>query len=716
MSLQNKPLPDRSTRSIDFSGLMAILSRYRWWLLLGPLAGVLTAMLLLASTEPMYTATGSVFVDPRSRRIVTEEVNPAGYGNDASLVESQVAILVSDSVLRRVVEQEKLSEDSEFYYEPQSGLMADLKTLIRGPRPIVDAETQAIENLARHVRVKRAAKSYVMDVEVASSSPAKASRLANAVMQAYLDDQMAARADEARRANALIDARIGELRDKVRQSEIRLDEFRKANRIVLSEGGIVSEQQLGKLNIELATARSVAAEAAARLQQARAAAQSGTPELLPEAVKSGLVQKLREQYSQVARREAALSQQLKGRHPVLIDVRSQLKELQGQINDELTRIAASAKGEAAIAKAREREILAATERAKTEVGQSNTAQIKMREMEQDLVSTRELLGAFMARAKETLEQTRLATPDARIITPAAVPTRQSFPSPMLFLALGALGGLGIGIGRALLGDALDGSVRPPAGPRSPVATLPVRATLPLLGEPASILARTQSWFAGGREAGAHFADILEAVTEPKSPAASRYRQSVLRLTGSLNQRPGDDKTVIAAVASPRAGSGASSTALAIAYAAALAGERTLLVDASSGNSDLSDVFAPQFDTETVVVLDSKDDLASITTRDKRSGLSILPIALADLRRFKSGQRRRLADGLAALARSYDLVVIDAGPVLEDDSALALLPLATDILVVAREGDTPQADLEETAEVVRQPGNGVRSGLILNGHA
>jgi uncharacterized protein involved in exopolysaccharide biosynthesis len=610
------------------------------------------------------------------------------------------------------VEREKLVDDPDFYTEPSTGFLAELKSLIRGPRPVVDAETHAIEMLARHVRVKRPAKSYVLEVEVASSSPAKAARIANAVMQAYLDDQTAAKAEESRRANSLIDARIGELREMVRQGEQRLDDFRKANRIVVSEGGIVAEQQLGKLNIELATARSVAAEAAARLEQARAAARSGTPDLLPEAVKSGLVQKLREQYSQVARREAALSQQLKGRHPVLVDVRSQLAELEGQIDAELRRIAASAKGEADIAKAREREILAATERAKREVGTSNTAQIKMRELEQDLATSRELLGAFIARAKESLEQASLTTPEARIITPAAVPTRQSFPSPLLFLALGALGGLGAGIGRALLGDALDGSVRPEETPRTAPASLPVRATLPVLGTAKSILERTQSWF-GGRIEDGHFSDILQVMSDPQTPGAARYRQAILRLTSTL--RPKDGKTAIAAIVSPRSGAGASSTALAIAYSAALSGERTLLVDAASANAALSEVFAGSLDAGTVVVLDSKDDLARITTRDDRSGLSVLPIALADLRRLKATQRTRLAEGLAALAKSYDLVVIDAGPILEDDAVLTLLPLAGDVLVVAREGDTPQSDLEETAVATAAVAGAARRSLILNGH-
>jgi uncharacterized protein involved in exopolysaccharide biosynthesis/Mrp family chromosome partitioning ATPase len=701
---------------VQIGGLMTILRRYRWWLLLAPLAGLLAAFALLGVTAPTYTATGAVFVDPRSRKIVTDEIIQGGFGTDASLVESQVAIIASDNVLRRVVEAEQLDEDPEFTAPPATGLVADIKAAIRGPRPVVDAKTQALEALARTVRVKRPAKSYVLEIEASSSTPAKAARIVNAVMTSYLEDQTAAKAEEANRANTLIDARIGELREQVRKAETRLDEFRKANQIVVSEGGIVAEQQLGKLNIELATARSVAAEAKARFEQARAAARSGTPDRLPEAVKSGLVQKLREQYSQIARREAALAQQLKRRHPVLIDVRSQLDELQDQIDAELGRIAASARSEEAIAAARQREILEAIEAAKAEVARSNTAQIKMRELEQDLGTSRELLGSFIARAKETLEQAKLSTPEARIITPAGIPTRPSFPAPLLFLALGLLGGLGVAIARALIGDALDPSVRPagkaPSRMSARGGAAEPRAVLPHLGS-GSALGRVQSWFSGGGDRSPGFADILDALSDPRDKTGRAYAQAVQRLLGSVRAKPGTATGPwIVAVAAPRAGCGASSTALALAYAAALAGERTLLVDAASANADLSGIFAPALDPGTVVVLDDKDDLAKITTRDVRSGLSFLPIALADIRRLKTSQRRRLADGLSALAQSYDFVFIDAGPLLEDEAARTLLPLADEILLVARPRRTAQSDLEEVEDLVASLAN-APAGLVFN---
>jgi Mrp family chromosome partitioning ATPase len=236
--------------------------------------------------------------------------------------------------------------------------------------------------------------------------------------------------------------------------------------------------------------------------------------------------------------------------------------------------------------------------------------------------------------------------------------------------------------------------------------------LPHLGS-GSALGRVQSWFSGGGDRSPGFADILDALSDPRDKTGRAYAQAVQRLLGSVRAKPGTATGPwIVAVAAPRAGCGASSTALALAYAAALAGERTLLVDAASANADLSGIFAPALDPGTVVVLDDKDDLAKITTRDVRSGLSFLPIALADIRRLKTSQRRRLADGLSALAQSYDFVFIDAGPLLEDEAARTLLPLADEILLVARPRRTAQSDLEEVEDLVASLAN-APAGLVFN---
>lgn len=700
---------DRDRSTTDLGGFFTIILRRLPSILLATLLATLLAVTYLTLAKPSYTASTSLFIDPRSRKVVADDMVQGNLGSDQLLVESQVAIIGSDGVLRRVVRSMNLDSDVEFVPPPGQGLLSQVKAIFVTPRPLADAETRAVQELSEKLKVKRAQKTYVVEVEVSSTSPVKAARLSEAVVAAYLEDQAGAKSEEARRANKLIDARLGELRAELRRAETKVDEFRKANKILVSEGGLVMEQQVTRLNSELATARAVAAESKARLDQVNAAlAGGGSPEFLPDAIRSGLIQRLREQHAQVARREAALASQLQGRHPVLVEVRSQVDEIRNQINAELKRISTSARSENQIAQSRVDELQKSLDKAKDEVTKTNTAQIRLRELEQDVTTSRELLNTFLTRAKETQEQQNLSIAEARVISQPSVPTKPSKPLSWLVLALGVLGGLGIGIARALIADHMDRSVRNSSEVETQTGLSAV-ATLPTIGT--TLLKRMMGKSPRGDHVG--FSDIMSAITDPHATGGGvTYRLAVLRLLTRLRTAAGDRRPAIAMLVSANTGAGTSSTALAVAYAAAVSGDRVLLVDAAASDSGLSEVLAADFQHNGVVALDNKAHLQSIIRRDQRSGLAFLPIALADLRALKSQQRKRLATGLTALASGYDLVVIDGGALLEDESATALLGIVDGVVVVARSGVT-RADALADVSASLAPVRDRVLGTVLN---
>jgi len=515
----------------------------------------------------------------------------------------------------------------------------------------------------------------------------------------YLTDQKAAKAEAAAQVNGAISNRLQGLREQLSAAETAFDTFKREQKIVTSDGGVFAEQQLSKLNGELATARAVAAESKAREDQIAAALKSGAgPDMLPDAIRSNLIQKLREQYSQVARRAAALESQLQPRHPVLIDVRSQLAAVKTQINDELKRIATASKAEAQIAGKRVQEVESQIDRVKDEVARTNTAQIHLRELEQEVTTSREMLRTFLARAKETQEQENVATADARVITPASLPIKPSRPIPLLVLALGLLGGLGLGLASALGSDHFNTNIRTPSdfAPYLPPGSV---SAIPALGASSGLRSLLRGRRRGPRIDAAQFSDLLSALADYKGVSDSAYRQAVLRLLSRIKQRqkPGRPHTVL--LAAPEQGAGNSATALSLAYAAALGGERVLLVDATSSNPELSKIFATSLKPDNLVVLDNKEHMASITVHDEKTGLAFLPIALVDLRALKNQQRRRLIAGLNGLIQRYDMVFIDAGGVLEDEAALCLLPAADQVLLVGRTDATTRSQVSEAIDAL-----------------
>lgn len=676
-------------------------------LLLAALAALLLGLTYLWLATPMYTANASLFVDPRAKKI--DEAVQGGIGADTTLLESQVAIITSDGVLSKVITKLDLGRNAEFAALPSQVSRTLNAIFVRG-NTATEPNERALMALKKALKVTRAQKTYVLDIAATSASPQTAALIAQTVIDAYFEDQTQTKSAEAKRANALIDLRLHELRDAVRLAETRADNYKKANKILTSEGGVVNEQQLTRMNAELVASRGVAAESKARRDQIQAALKAGAePDVLGDAVRSGLIGKLREQYTQVARREASLSTQLQPGHPLMADVRSQLTAVKTQIAAELKRVASSAESEFQVASNREKELASQIEKAKQEVATLNTAQIRARELDQDVAASRDLLKTYLGRAKETQQQENISTPDARVISPPVVPTTPSKPLPLLVLALSLLSGLGVGAAWALQGETADATVQT-ADQFADQTGLSAVSVVPEL--------KSATSYPGSKDLpyGVAFSDLLSALGTRRDRDAAAFHQSVLRLFSKIKAqgRAGRPNTVM--FASPRANAGNSAAVLAVAYSAALSGDRVLLVDATSINPDLSAVFAANLAKSTTIILDSKDHLNRITTRDDRSGLSFLPIALADLRTLKTQQRRRLVAGLNLISQDYDWIFIDAGALLEDEAATTLLPATNQVYVVARTGDTTRDDIDEMMEILMPVRDRVAGAVLTFGPA
>jgi hypothetical protein len=194
--------------------------------------------------------------------------------------------------LRRVVESEQLTADPEFGASTSS-LISVLRSLVASSSS--DAGLAALRQLQHKVAAKRGERTYVVELMVDTTDPEKSARLANAIAQAYLDEQTAARADAARRATDSMSARLSELRERVRQAEEQVERYKKEHNIVNASGRLVDDQQLTDLNNQLTTATARAAEAKARYEQIVRLQRSGAdPGAIAEAVQSTTIGRLRE--------------------------------------------------------------------------------------------------------------------------------------------------------------------------------------------------------------------------------------------------------------------------------------------------------------------------------------------------------------------------------------------------------------------------------------
>ncbi|MFZ0371920.1 MAG: Wzz/FepE/Etk N-terminal domain-containing protein, partial [Xanthobacteraceae bacterium] len=225
---------------IDFSKIGSVLWRGRTTIVLCMLAALALAVVYVALAPREYTAVTQILIDPSDLRAVGTDTQPA-QANDAALlqVDSQVSVLTSDAVLRRVVASEGLDHDPEFVRGPS------LLSVLLGRNDLPGGKSlAALNELKRRVKVNRDERTYVIEVDVTSRDPNKAVSIANAIAQAYLAEQTQVRADSARQVSQSLTARLKELKDSVREAEDKVEAYKQRNNLLAASGQLVTDQQL----------------------------------------------------------------------------------------------------------------------------------------------------------------------------------------------------------------------------------------------------------------------------------------------------------------------------------------------------------------------------------------------------------------------------------------------------------------------------------------
>ena len=425
------------------------------FIVLGALFMIAAAVALLGLIPPRYTSSIQLLVDPSDLRVVDNDVNARQPQADSgvSIAESQVRVIQSDNVLRRVIAKLHLDQDDEFVLPDGNNPTLNWIKGALGMLPPAasrDPVNIALDTLQNRLTVRRAERTFVIDVAVQSRDPEKAAQIANAIGDAYFAEEAGARTDTARRASDALAGRLASLKRDVEQAESAVVRYREDHKLVASSGRLLTDQQLGDLNQQLVTASIKTAEAKSRLDQARRMRSSDPSTALPEMLQSLEMQALRQQYATLSRNTAELATRLGERHPAMAEQYAQQRDLQRLIQREKERIIETTQKDYDRAAASEAAIRANLDRVKNETASSDRAYVGLRELERTLDARRGVYEAYLKRAREASEQERLNTTNVRVISVATPARQRTFPpSPKIVLPVALVLGLLLGGGIAL---------------------------------------------------------------------------------------------------------------------------------------------------------------------------------------------------------------------------------------------------------------------------
>ncbi|ALN72308.1 GumC family protein [Aureimonas sp. AU20] len=432
----------------------------RGLLVLTTLLGLGLAGAYAYSTPKRYTGIAQIVLDPRDLNIVQNDVTvaPTGMSTDATLalVESQIAVMTSNTVLEQVVSKAGLAADPEFNGTRTSlisGVGSVLSALFSSDTGAVvrDRQLLTISNLAEHVKAARNANSFVINVSVTSEDAEKAPRLANLLTETFIAEQGRAQSELARRATTALSSRLAELRQRVVNAEDAVESYKADNRLVGVGGRLIDDDYITRVNSQLADVRAQITALDVRAQSLRKASVNDVVEgSFPEGLNSETLQRLRQTYTDASQSAAVLSTRLGPRHPQRIGADEAVATARRAIQTELGRIVASAQTELARARETEADLSQQIDTLRSRQIETSGSFVRLRELEREVDASRAVYEAYLLRTRQTSEQESLNTSNVRVISDATVPLQPSSLSRKVVVGAGGIAGFGAGLALAAL--------------------------------------------------------------------------------------------------------------------------------------------------------------------------------------------------------------------------------------------------------------------------
>jgi capsular exopolysaccharide synthesis family protein len=668
---------------------------------------------------PKYTASSSVIVNTRTQRLIDIGSVLSGLPADTAYVDTEAEILKSRILIAKVVTRLDLINDPEFngaIREP-SGMsrnIAAIKTFIKSlapggggqaaaPAPTAasaEAERRAqfegvVDAVRGAISINRVGPTYVIDISATSANPETAAKLANTVAQVYLNNQLDTKLEATRRANSWLNEQITNLRQEVRDAESRVEQHRASAGLYSSgTGGTLNEQAVSALNAQVAALEGELEAKQATLRSVQEQIRSGVgADSVASVLSSTTITNLRTQQAELNRRKGELERRYGVNHPDYIRLLSEEGGLNRQIEAEVRRIVASLEADVTATRGRLSGLQRSLNAGRSELAANSRANIQLNELQRDADASRTLLTQFLDRYKETTEISGITEPDAVINAEATVPGFPSFPKTSLNLALGFVLGLALAALVALITELMDNYFSTPEEVEQ-VAGVPYIGQIPLLPPT-------------GNFTKAKIKPPEYLIEKPHSGFAEAFRN----LRASIMFADIDKAAKTVAVVSSLPEEGKTAMTYCLGRMAAMSGTKTIVIDGDVRRRQLTEIAGLKPEVGLLEYLFGETRLADAVQVDEKTGLHILPLTDRKHTPRDVFGSRAFDALLNMLQQSYDLIIIDTGPVLLMAETRVVTSKVDQVVVAARWRRTNRGTLRETMKILRDFNANV-AGVVL----
>ncbi|GMU65495.1 MAG: hypothetical protein AMXMBFR36_17690 [Acidobacteriota bacterium] len=564
----------------------------------------------------------------------------------------------------------------------------------------------------------------LVEVSYRSRSPELSARVANGVVDAYIDWGIETRASVAGKASTFFGQQIEELKQEIADKDAQLQAYgRRTDIVSLDPEANVTLRKLEALNQDYVQAVSERITREARMRELEGAAPDRAADLLDEE----LVRRQRGELSELEREYAAKLDNFKPEWPAMIELRSKIEQARANLGrvsaDALARAREAARAEYQTAQRREQSLAAALGQTKAENRELNSAAVEYSNLQIEISTKRQLLDELLRRQSETDVTSRLqATRESnvRVVDRALLPGGPFRPSLSRNLSLGTGAGLLAGIALVFLLHYMDRTLKTREEVER-LLDLPVLAVVPDIAESTAGGRLSRGGYGYGYGYGSSDVGrgrMVRKRTGPKPPHTvtegaegpriellphTRPRLAISEAYRSLRtalQLSTAAELKAIAVTSAVPGEGKTTTATNLAVVFAQLGKRVLLIDGDLRKPRLSELFGLGSRPGLVHHLTHGAELQQIVAVSEVANLWVVPAGPVPPNPSELLASPRFGELLAWARKSFDLVIFDTAPTLAVADALIIGTAVDGLVLCLRAGRVERRDARACLDRLR----------------
>jgi len=544
----------------------------------------------------------------------------------------------------------------------------------------------SVEHLRKEVKANEVGrKTNVIKVTYNDTNPVMASAVVNTLVQAYLEQTLSFRTEEAGNTVKFVEDQLKGTREELDRSEQNLQTYKSTSGMIKldaeAEELVRKLSEIEKERAAVALQRNQVEFALDAMQKARQRGGVYSPAAFKD---DPLIGSMATKLTELEMQRRALVAENTERHPQVKAVQGQIDQLQNKIQStfETTRLNLT-KQEASI-----KEQIAQYEARLGKLPEAERTQARLMRFSKVNAD----IYTFLLQKHEEARIAKASTiSNINIVDPAIVPDKPVKPQKGKNLLLGLLVGLMVGAGAAFFTDYLDDTIKDEEEAKRALAW-PLLAMIPAIE---------------GTAKGSGPADLV-VQTNPKSSSTEAFRG--LRTAIHFSSLKRDCKVVMITSSFP--GEGKTTIAANLALTFAQSGNRVLLVDCDLRRPALHKIFEHSRNPGVTEVLAGDVPLAKALHATGIDNIALLTAGTIPPNPAELLSSDSMRDLLARLRASYDIIILDAPPVIPVTDA-PLLTALTDLVVVVIESGRIPANAARRMKELLQSVQAPVAGFVLN---